>query len=85
MAATTIPAASPCGWPARGSSPASPTATTDDFSYNIVENPVHIRDMNATILHQFGIDASQFNYSYQGLEQRLIGVVEANSVKGILA
>jgi hypothetical protein len=58
---------------------------TDDFSYNIVENPVHIRDLNATILHQFGIDASRFNYRYQGLEQRLIGVEPAKVVRGILA
>jgi hypothetical protein len=59
--------------------------TTDDFSYNIVENPVHIRDLNETILNQFGIDGNQFTYKYQGLDQRLIGVVEANLVKGILA
>ena len=32
---------------------------TDDFSYNIVENPVHVRDFNATILHQLGIDHRQ--------------------------
>ena len=59
--------------------------TTDDFSYNIVENPVHIRDLNETILNQFGIDGNQFTYKYQGLDQRLIGVVDASPVKGILA
>ena len=68
-----------------GIKPGVSYGTTDDFCYNIVENPVHIRDMNATILHQFGIDASQFNYRYQGLDQRLIGVEEAKVVRGILA
>ena len=68
-----------------GIKPGITYGTTDDFCYNIAENPVHIRDMNATILNQFGIDASQFNYRYQGLEQRLIGVEEAKVVRGILA
>ena len=47
---------------------------TDDFSYNIVENPVHIRDLNATILHQLGIDHNRLSFPYQGLDQRLTGV-----------
>ncbi|MDA7664428.1 DUF1501 domain-containing protein, partial [Akkermansiaceae bacterium] len=47
---------------------------TDDHSYNIVENPVHIRDMNATILHQLGIDHNKLTFKYQGLDQRLTGV-----------
>jgi hypothetical protein len=68
-----------------GIKPGISYGVTDDFSYNILENPVHIRDLNATILHQFGIDASQFTYRYQGLEQRLIGVEEAKVVRGILA
>jgi hypothetical protein len=67
-----------------GVKPGVSYGTTDDFCYNIVENPVHIRDVNATILHQFGIDASQFTYRYQGLDQRLIGVEEAKVVRGIL-
>ena len=58
---------------------------TDDHSYNIVENPVHIRDMNATILHQFGIDHNKLTFKYQGLDQRLTGVEEAHVVKDILA
>ena len=57
---------------------------TDDFSYNIVQNPVHIRDLNATILNQFGIDGNQFSYKYQGLDQRLVGVEDGKPVKGIL-
>ena len=57
---------------------------TDDFSYNIVRDPVHIRDINATILHLMGVDHKRLIYTFQGLDQRLTGVEEANPVKGIL-
>lgn len=46
---------------------------TDEFSYNIVKDPVHIRDLNATILHQFGIEDTRFTFKYQGLDQKLTG------------
>ncbi len=58
---------------------------TDDFSYNILQDPVHIGDLNATILNQFGIDANHFAYKFQGLDQRLVGVVDKEVIKGILA
>jgi hypothetical protein len=58
---------------------------TDEFSYNILQNPVHIRDLNATILHQTGIDHEHFVVKHQGLDQRLTGVEEAKVVKEILA
>ena len=58
---------------------------TDDFSYNIVENPVHIRDLNATILHLLGIDHRRLSVKYQGLDHRLTGVLPARGVKPILA
>ncbi|MFM7816787.1 MAG: DUF1501 domain-containing protein, partial [Verrucomicrobiota bacterium] len=58
---------------------------TDDFSYNPVENPVDLNDLNATILHCMGIDHSKFTFKYQGLDQRLTGVEPANIVKGLLA
>jgi hypothetical protein len=58
---------------------------TDDFSYNIVENPVHVRDFQATILRQFGIDHERFSYKFQGLDVKLTGVEKAIVVKGILA
>jgi uncharacterized protein (DUF1501 family) len=58
---------------------------TDDFCYNIVENPVHLRDLHATILHCLGIDHSQFTYRYRGLDVKLTGVEEAHVVNGILA
>ena len=58
---------------------------TDDFSYNVVRDPVHIRDINATILHCMGIDHRNLTYRFQGLDQRLTGVEEANPVAPILA
>jgi hypothetical protein len=58
---------------------------TDDYCYNIIENPVHIRDMNATILHQLGIDHNRLTFRYQGLEQKLVGPEPAHVVKDILA
>jgi len=59
---------------------------TDDFSYNIVRDPVHIRDINATILNLMGIDPNHLTYSFQGLDQKLIGTeAPAIPVKGILA
>ena len=58
---------------------------TDGHCYNITENPVHIRDMNATLLHNLGIDHERFTYRYQGLDQKLTGVEEAHVVHDILA
>ncbi len=58
---------------------------TDDFCYNIVENPVHLRDLHATILHCMGIDHSRFAYRFRGLDTRLTGVEPARVVKGVLA
>ena len=58
---------------------------TDDFSYNIVKDPVHIRDFHATVLHQMGYDHEQFTYKYQGLDQRLTGVVPAQVIRALLA
>jgi arylsulfatase A-like enzyme len=57
---------------------------TDDFSYNIVKDPVHVRDFQATILNRFGVDHERFTYKYQGLDQKLTGTEKANVVKAIL-
>ena len=59
--------------------------TTDDFSYNIVENPVHIRDFHATVLHLLGRDHKRFTYRYQGLDQRLTGVEETRVIRELVA
>jgi hypothetical protein len=58
---------------------------TDDHSYNILKNPVHIRDLNATVLHLLGIDHERFSFRYQGLDQRLTGVEGAKVVHDIIA
>ncbi|QDU37168.1 hypothetical protein Mal4_14770 [Maioricimonas rarisocia] len=58
---------------------------TDDFSYNIVKDPVHIRDFHATILHLLGFDHDRFTYKYQGLEQKLTGVEPAHVIPDLLA
>ena len=58
---------------------------TDDFSYNVARDPVHVNDLNATILHCMGIEHRKFTYRFQGLDQRLTGVEDAQVVKGVLA
>ncbi|MBB22818.1 MAG: sulfatase [Roseibacillus sp.] len=58
---------------------------TDDFSYNITKDPLHIRDFHATILHLLGYDHERFTVKYQGLNQRLTGVEQAKVVKELLA
>ncbi|MDG2122626.1 MAG: DUF1501 domain-containing protein, partial [Verrucomicrobiales bacterium] len=57
---------------------------TDDYCYNIINDPVHINDMNATILHCMGIDHDRFTFKFQGLNARLTGVEEAHAVRQIL-
>ncbi|MBX3731676.1 MAG: DUF1501 domain-containing protein [Verrucomicrobiae bacterium] len=58
---------------------------TDDFSYNVVEHPVHINEINATLLHCLGIDHRRFTFKSQGLDQRLTGVEEVHPIKALLA
>lgn len=58
---------------------------TDELGYHAVENPVHVRDLHATLLHQLGIDHNQMTYRFQGLDFRLTGVEKARVVKEILA
>lgn len=57
---------------------------TDDFSYNIVKNPVHVHDFQATLLHLLGVNHEQLIYKYQGRRFRLTDV-HGQVVKGILA
>ncbi|WP_397571178.1 DUF1501 domain-containing protein [Schlesneria sp. T3-172] len=58
---------------------------TDDFSYNVVSNPVHVNDLNATMLHCLGIDHERFSVKFQGLDQRLTGVEGAKIIPELLA
>ncbi len=57
---------------------------TDEFSYNVVENPVHVRDLHATMLHLLGVDHERLIFPYQGLDQKLTGVEHARVVKEII-
>ena len=58
---------------------------TDDFCYNVVENPVPIRDLSATILACLGLDHERLTFRFQGLDQRLTGVAaKARVVEEIL-
>jgi hypothetical protein len=68
-----------------GIKPGIDYGATDDFCYNITKDPVHISDLNATILHCLGIDHKKFTIKYQGLDWRLSGVTGADVVKGLLA
>ncbi len=59
---------------------------TDEIGYYAVENPVHVHDLQATILHQLGLDAERLTYLFQGLDQRLIGPAEGPKVvEGLIA
>jgi len=58
---------------------------TDEFSYNVVKDPVPIRNLHATMLHQLGIDHERLTFPFQGLDQRLTGVETARVIREILA
>ena len=68
-----------------GVKPGLSYGATDEFSYNAVENPVHVHDLHATVLHLLGIDHERLTFRHQGLDFRLTGVEPAKVVKGILA
>lgn len=57
---------------------------TDEYSYNITEDPVHVHDLHATLLHILGIDHERLTYKFQGRHYRLTDV-HGKLVKGILA
>ncbi|NQZ60329.1 MAG: DUF1501 domain-containing protein, partial [Lentisphaeraceae bacterium] len=58
---------------------------TDEFSYNVVENGVAVRDFHATMLHQLGLDHSKLTFPFQGLDQKLTGVEPSKVIKGIIS
>jgi hypothetical protein len=57
---------------------------TDDFSYNIVKDPLHISDFHATVLHLLGFHADRFSFKTQGLDGKLIGINPAKPVKALM-
>jgi uncharacterized protein (DUF1501 family) len=58
---------------------------TDELGYHAVDNPVHVRDLHATMLHLLGIDHRRLSVKYQGLDLRLTGVEPARVVQEVLA
>ena len=67
-----------------GIKPGVSYGATDDYSYNIVENKVHIHDLQATMLHLLGIDHERLTYRHQGRRYRLTDV-HGELVKAIVA
>jgi len=68
-----------------GAKPGRIYGETDEFSYNIIRDPVHIHDFHATVLHLLGLDHERFTFKFQGLDQRLTGVEPAQLVNGLIA
>jgi len=68
-----------------GFKPGQVYGKTDEFGFGAVENPVHVHDVHATILHQLGIDHRRLGVRSQGLDFRLTGVDPAHVVKDLLA
>jgi hypothetical protein len=68
-----------------GIQPGLSYGATDEFGYAVAENPVGVRDLQATLLHLLGFDPYTFSFPYQGLNQRLIGPSdEGQVIQGIL-
>jgi hypothetical protein len=67
-----------------GIKPGISYGATDDYSYNVVSDPVHVHDLHATILHCLGIDHTRLTFKFQGRHHRLTDV-HGHVVKGILA
>ncbi|CAN5404338.1 DUF1501 domain-containing protein [soil metagenome] len=67
-----------------GARPGAIYGETDDFSYNIVKDPVHIRDFHATVLHLLGFDHRRFSIRHHGLDQRLTGVELARVIPELI-
>jgi hypothetical protein len=68
-----------------GIKPGLTHGTTDDFGFHVVEHPVHVRDLHATILHLLGFDHEKLSVRVQGLDFRLTGVEPARVVRDLLA
>jgi uncharacterized protein (DUF1501 family) len=68
-----------------GIRPGMTYGATDDLGFHVVENPVHVRDLQATILHLLGFDHERLSYHFQGLDFRLTGVEPAHVVHPLLA
>ena len=58
---------------------------TDEVGYTAASNPVHLRDFHATIQHLLGLDHQTFSYPFQGLDQKLTGVLPAKVLTNVIA
>jgi uncharacterized protein (DUF1501 family) len=68
-----------------GVKPGMSLGQTDDLGYEIVKDPIEVRDLHATMLYLLGFDHRKLNYSFQGLDQKLTGVKPARVVTEVLA
>ena len=59
--------------------------TTDELGSAAVENPLHVKNLHATILQQMGLDPNQLSYFYSGLDQKLVGVEEVDPIHEIIS
>ena len=67
-----------------GAKPGVSWGATDDYSYNIVADPVSVHDFHATMLHLLGIDHTRLTYRFQGRDYRLTDV-HGQVIRGLLA
>jgi hypothetical protein len=67
-----------------GIKPGMTVGETDDYSYNIVRDPVSIFDLHATMLNRLGIDHNRLTHKFQGLDAKLTGVEKARAIRSIL-
>ena len=67
-----------------GVQPGMTYGETDEFSYNVIKDPVHVHDLHATIMHLLGVDHTRLTYRYQGRDFRLTDV-HGQVVQGILS
>ena len=67
-----------------GLKPGLTYGASDDFGFRVVENPVHVHDLHATLLHLLGFDHTKLTYRFQGLDMRLTGVF-GNVIKDLIS
>ena len=73
-------------WMAGGGVKAGHTyGETDELGMEAVENPHHLRDLHATILHLMGLDHTRLTYFHAGLDRKLTGVKEAHVIHDLIA
>jgi hypothetical protein len=59
--------------------------TTDELGSAAVDNPLHVKRLHATVLHQLGLDPNRLSYFFHGLDQKLVGVEPVEPIAEIIA